>query len=286
MQCVGLSMIAQKTQGDRMISAFVICQNEELTIERCLRSLSFSSDIVVVDGGSTDSTVERIEQLITEGLPIRCFRRSWTGFSEQKNYALSLCRGPWVFSLDADEAATHGLALKVEKIVAESTSSPEITCFRVRREEFFLGEHLPGGPGCPSFQERLFLKEAVEYRGNIHEYPHLRFGRHGLIQEAILHSPLLDFEGVLRRMNTYTTLEARDRFSRGQRTSLAHAFLTFFSSFLRNYLVYGGFRGGKAGALWCFIESISRTMRHLKLWALQNRVREKALKVMAAETKT
>lgn len=260
---------------ESLLSAFVICNNEERTIARCIRSLGFADEIVVVDSGSTDQTLAILEKLRGEGFPLTVLSRAWTGFSDQKNFAMDQCKGPWIFSLDADEAATPELQCKVKEIVSHGTDG-DTTCYRVRREEFFLGTHLKGGPGCPSFQERLFLKDAVRYDGAIHEYPHLKRGKHGLIQEPILHNPYLDFEGVMRRMNSYTTLEARARFAAGQRTSLLHAFATCFSAFLKNFFVYGGYKSGRVGALWCFTDAISRTFRHLKIWALQYEYLKKA----------
>lgn len=258
-----------------MLSAFVICCNEEKTIGRCIRSLRFASEIVVVDSGSTDNTLAILEELSNEGFPLRVEHRAWTGFSDQKNHALQLCSGNWVFALDADEAVTPELERRVLQIVGAADAG-EVTCYRVRREEFFLGTHLPGGPGCPSFQERLFLKDAVKYAGVIHEYPKLQRGKHGRIDEPILHNPLFDVQSALHKINSYTSLEARERFQRGKRTSLAHALLTPFSAFLRNFVVYGGWKAGRVGAVYCCLDAISRAVRHLKLWALQNEFHQRA----------
>src|SRR5690606_7984947 len=111
--------------------------------------------------------------------------RNWTGFRDQKNYAMSLCTNPWIFTLDADEEASTELQKKVIEIINQESNS--ISCYRVRREEYFLGRHLTGGPGNPSFQERLSRKGSVEYIGSIHEYPMLLSGEYGLIQEKIYH---------------------------------------------------------------------------------------------------
>ncbi len=271
-----------------MLSAFVICHNEEKTIARCLQSLSFASEIVVVDSGSTDTTLSIVESLRLGGLPIRLETRRWSGFSDQKNFAMSLCQFPWIFTIDADEAATPRLQAKVLAIVngteaTKATKATGISCYRVRREEFFMGTHLKGGPGAPSYQERLFQNGKVRYIGAIHEYPAVQEGKMGVIHEPILHNPLFTLESALAKMNQYTTLEAHDRFAKGQRTSLLHAFATLFSALYKNFFVYGGYKSGKVGFIWAFLDATSRCFRHIKIWALQNELAQKGQQTLANE---
>jgi hypothetical protein len=141
----------------------------------------------------------------------------------------------------------------------------------VRREEYFLGKRLSGGPGNPSFQERLFKRDAVKYIGNIHEYPKVLYGDYGLIQEAIHHNPDFGIERFLDKMNRYTSLEAMDRVKEGKRSNLWHAFGTFISTFLKNYISYQGYKNGKEGLVLCFLEASSRSVRHFKVWAIQRK---------------
>lgn len=251
-----------------MLSAIVIAKNEERLIERAVTSLRFADEIVVVDAESSDQTAQ-----IAKGLGARVVTRAWTGFADQKNFAMEQARGPWIFALDADEAASPELGIMARKIV-ESYKAGNPVCYRVRREEYFLGRHLTGGPGNPSFQERLFLKEWVYYQGHVHEFPLIRSnapGGYGLIQEPIHHNPTFNTDRFLGKMNHYTTLEAKDRFSRGQRTSLFHAVGTFFTTFFKNYVSYRGYRNGWQGVILIFLESTSRSIRHFKILELQNK---------------
>jgi glycosyltransferase involved in cell wall biosynthesis len=245
-----------------MISVFVICFNEEKSIDRAIQSvLPLADELIVVDSGSTDQTLE----ILSKYRNVRVIHRNWTGFKDQKNFALILCSHPWVFAIDADEAASPELVTRIKKIV-EVANNP-VTCYRVRREEYFLGKHLKGGPGNPSFQERLFRKDAVEYVGTVHEYPVLKYGQYGLIQEVIHHNPEHGIERFLDKMNHYTSLEAKDRILAGKKSSLAHAFLTFLSTFLKNFFSYKGYKNGKEGLVLCFLEAFSRSVRHFKVWA-------------------
>ena len=87
-----------------------------------------------------------------------------------------------------------------------------------------------------------------------------------MVEEPIRHNPDLGVERFLVKMNHYTTLEALDRFSQGQRTTLLHAFGTFFTTFLKNGIRYRGFWNGREGFVLTVLESFSRVVRHLKLW--------------------
>jgi len=253
-----------------MLSAFIICFNEEETIKRAIDSLYFADEIIVVDSGSTDKTLE----IIGKNPKVKLFHRDWTGFSDQKNFAITSCNNNWIFSLDADEAVSSELAQKVLSIV-RSNETTEISCYRVRREEYFLGRHLTGGAGNPSFQERLYKKDAVFYKGAIHEYPRVKYGKYGLLQEPIHHNPNLSIERVLKKINAYTTLEASERFKLHEKTTLFHVFGTFFTTFMKNFITYKGFKNGKEGVALCFLEAFCRSIRHLKLWAMHREIRLK-----------
>jgi len=240
------------------ISACVIAQNEERSLGRCLQSLTFADEIIVVDGGSVDNTVQVAQQYG------RVVQQKFTGFTAQRNRALLEAKGDWVFFLDSDEEASPELARRLKTIAGESLNQHP-NCYSIRREEYFLGQKLNFGPGNPSHQWRFFKRAGVSFEGQVHEFPVFQGGI-GILEEPIHHWPDLAIDRFLVKMNHYTSLEAYDRFSQGQRTSLAHAVFTFFSTFLKNGVRYQGFRNGKVGLVLVLLESISRTVRHLKLW--------------------
>lgn len=241
------------------LTACVIARDEERTIERALRSLSFADEIVVVDGGSTDRTREIAARYAT-----RVIENPWRGFADQRNVALSSSRGEWVFFLDSDEQASEELGRRLRAIASDEPSRhPE--CYSIRRIEYFLGKELRFGPGNPSHQWRFFKRAGVSFEGEVHEFPRFK-GPVGRIEEPILHDPDLGIDRFLSKLNRYTTIEALDRFAQGQRTTLFHAFGTFFTTLLKNGVRYGGFLNGKAGLVLTALEAVSRVVRHLKLW--------------------
>ena len=251
---------SKAAQSTPVLSACVIVKNGEKTIERCLRSLEFADEIIVIDAQSTDRTVE-----IARKITSKVVSHPWQGFATQRNIALNHSSGRWVFFLDADEKAEPNLG-KILKQIAQEDPDKHPNCYSVKRVEFFLGKQLNYGPGNPSFQWRFFKKSGVRFEGEVHEFPRFEGGI-GLIQSTgIAHWPDLSVEHFLTKMNHYTTLEAVDRFTQGQRTSLWHAFGTFFSTFFKNGIRYRGFLNGKEGLVLITLESFSRVVRHLKLW--------------------
>jgi glycosyltransferase involved in cell wall biosynthesis len=256
-----------------VITACIISKNEEASIERAIRSLNGISDVLVVDAHSQDTTVE-----IAQRCGARVLQNAWTGFTDQRNFALKEAKGNWVFFLDADEAATPELIAALKKI-DEGHEVDHPHCYSIKRVEFFLGKELNYGPGNPSYQWRFFKKSKVHFVGEVHEYPKFE-GPIGTVKDAaIYHWPNLSVERFLTKLNHYTTLEALDRFAQGQRTSLFHAFFTFFTTFLKNGIRYRGFLNGRVGFVLVLLESFSRVVRHLKLWTYWQ-VYEKKLSIV------
>src|SRR5690606_35738230 len=91
------------------LSAYIICKNEAEWIAPCIRSLAACAEIVVVDSGSTDATLDVIRSLAREGFPIRLFERDWPGYSAQKQFALEQCTKEWCLCIDADERLSDDL---------------------------------------------------------------------------------------------------------------------------------------------------------------------------------
>ncbi len=241
------------------LTACIIAKNEEATIERALKSLSFADEIVVIDSFSTDQTLS-LSKKYTNAV----YQNQFKGFSDQRNFALSKCSGDWVFFLDADEETSPELGFKLKQIAIEPEEQHP-HCYSIKRVEYFLGKELNYGPGNPSHQWRYFKKNKVRFEGHVHEFP--RFdGGVGKIDFPIFHNPNLGIDRFLTKLNHYTTLEALDRFSQGQRTSLLHIVGTFLTTFFKNGIRYGGFLNGREGFILVLLESFSRVVRHMKLW--------------------
>jgi (heptosyl)LPS beta-1,4-glucosyltransferase len=248
------------------LSVLIIARNEEGLITRAVSSCAaFASEIVVVDANSTDGTVAR-----ATAAGARVVTREWTGFGDQRNFSLTQAKFDWVLVLDSDEAATPGLAAWLAGFFSSGRDRQAPWGYKIRRAEYFLGRRIHGACWNPSFQDRFFRRDKAKYVGVIHEYPEVDGGFVRAPEEAFIeHNPAVTVESFFEKMNRYTTIEARDRYDAGQRTSLPHLAVVFPATWARNYFKYKGYRDGAHGFVICLMEAVSRTVRHIKLWQLQ-----------------
>lgn len=252
------------------VSVLILARNEEGQIGRAVRSAAFAEEILVVDAFSSDRTVQ-----IAQELGARVVQRQWTNFSDQRNFSLEQAKNSWVLQLDADEAISPALVLWLENFFRNQCDVKQPYGYRIKRAEYFLGKRIYGACWNPSNQDRFFRKDKAKYVGKIHEYPEVEGGMSQAPEEAIIeHNPNVTVESFLEKMNRYTTIEAFDRFNQGQRTSKSHLAVVFFATWWKNFFYYKGYRDGVYGFVICLMEAVSRTVRHLKLWQIQEMHRQ------------
>lgn len=251
----------------RKLSAVLIVANEERTLRRALESLAWCDEIVVVDAKSADRTKAIATDRAAAWAPkLRFFEREWDGFRNQRNFALDQSTYDWVLCVDADEACTPELRVRLEALLAEAEPYPY---WKVHRQEYFLGRAIRYGVWNPSYQDRFFRKAGVRFVNEIHEYA--KYPEEGRrIHESLLHDPAFNPDRFLAKMNKYTTIEARDRVLAGQRTNLFRIVTAGPAMFFKNYLYYKAYRDGVHGVAISVLEGISRSVRHVKIWWMQN----------------
>jgi (heptosyl)LPS beta-1,4-glucosyltransferase len=258
-----------------MISTVVITKNEESNIARCLSSLTWSDEIVVVDAKSSDQTAAICtDPQAPWSKKIKFIQRDWINFNEQRNFAISQPKNDWLLVLDADEQCSPELAQKVMNLVKQGSS---IKGYKVKRIEYFLGKPIEYGIWNPSYQDRFFNRTNVRYVNEIHEYPVFQDSNGKFevrIHEPIYHSPHFDPEKFLYKMNVYTSIEAKDRFKAGQRTNAFRLLFAFPAMFLKNYFYYKAYRDGMHGFVISLLEGVSRVVRHVKIWRLMQENRK------------
>lgn len=251
----------------RKLSAVLITLNEERTVARALASLAWCDEIVVVDAKSGDRTKAVAGDPAAPWAPkLRWFEREWDGFRNQRNHALDRASHDWVLCVDADEECTPELRARLEAMLAEADPYPY---WKVHRQEYFLGRPIRYGVWNPSYQDRFFRKAGVRFVNEIHEYAkYPEPGRR--IHESLLHDPTFNPDRFLAKMNKYTTIEARDRVLAGQRTNVFRIVTAGPAMFFKNYLYYKAYRDGIHGVAISVLEGISRSVRHVKIWWMQN----------------
>ncbi len=247
------------------ISAFLVTLNEEEKLDRCLRSLGWCDEIIVVDSGSTDRTLA-----IAADHGCRVEHRDWRGFVEQKAHGLSLCRQPWVLNLDADEEVSPELQAQIEEVLTRDAAGgvPE-NGFELSRVVFYLGRWWRRGGWYPEWRLRLARREAVTWHGEEpHEHAEVE-GLRGRLSGELRHYTYRDVTDHVHRLNAYSSAAARALHARGRRASWGDLILRPKARFLKFYLLRRGYREGSAGLFVAALEAWYVFLKYLKLRELE-----------------
>lgn len=237
------------------ISALVVARDEAENLPGCLESLAWADEtVVVVDARSRDRT-EAIAREMASKVAVRAF----DDFARQRNAALGLASGEWVFAVDADERATPGLAAEVRRATAEAGPAG----YRVPIRSVVLGRPFRFSGTQHDRPLRLFRRELGRWVGTVHETVDLD-GPAGQIEAHLTHRTIPDMHTFLRKIDHYTTLEAI-RFQReGRPFRPVDLTLRPFWTFAKLYLGKQGFRDGMEGLAFCALSGLSVAVRHWK----------------------
>ncbi len=250
------------------ISVVLITKNEAHNIRECLESVSWCDRAIIVDSGSTDGTVE-----LARGLGAQVFETtSWPGFGPQKNLALSKADTEWVLSIDADERVTP--ALRDEILAAMASGNAD--AYEMPRLSRFCGRFIRHGGWYPDRLTRLFRRGKARFTDDIVHENVIADGPVGRLTEPLLHYTYDDFSQVLRKVDQYSSLGARQAFARGKTASPASAVVHGAWAFLRTYLLRRGFLDGAQGLGVALMNGQASYYKYIKLWLLQAQARQSA----------
>jgi glycosyltransferase involved in cell wall biosynthesis len=244
------------------VSVLVLARDEAHNLPGCLAAAGWADEvIVVVDRASSDQTAA-IARRGADLVAIRTF----DDFARQRNAALDLASGDWVFAVDADERATPELAAEVRRVIADPVA--QHTGYRVPIKSFILGRRFTHSGTQHDRPLRLFRRGYGRWVGAVHETVDLR-GTFGHLKNALEHSTIPDMQTFLAKINLYTTLEAL-KFQREGRMHTAVDFgIRPFWTFLKLYVAKQGFRDGIEGFLFCALSGFSVAVRTWKLRELK-----------------
>lgn len=244
------------------VSAIVITKNEADAIADALKSVSWADEIILVDAESTDDTVA-IARRFTDRVHVR----AWNGYAEQKNHAASLATHDWILSIDADERVPDDLAAEIRALLQ---TEPKLHGYRMPRVSFYLGRWVRTTDMYPDYQLRLYDRRHGGWEGaHVHESVKITTGKVGHLENELQHYPYKDLSEHLIRMDRYTTLAARQMFEKGKRATRLELLFHPPVAFVRNYILKGGFRDGKAGLIISLVNSYYVMLKFAKLWELQ-----------------
>jgi len=239
-----------------LLSVIIITKNEELNIRRCLQSVQFADEIIVLDSGSTDNTIA-IAREYTEHV----FSTDWQGYGEQKQRALLKARGVWVLNLDADESVSEAL----QKDIKQAMSSDAADAYRIAIRMNFYNKPLKYS-SSPKRHVRLFKRANAHYSNDIiHEKIILPQGiRIAKIKNPMMHHSFKDVSHVLYKMNKYSSYSAKTCIEKKKKANFARTLASTSWMFFRCYLLQRGFLDGRAGFLFAVFNAQGTFYRGVK----------------------
>jgi glycosyltransferase involved in cell wall biosynthesis len=250
------------------LTVVIITKNEEDKIARCLKSVKWADEIIVIDDLSTDRTAQICQEYGAKVIAHRCAGN----FDYQRNIGIEHSRGNWILQMDADEMVSPGLKAEIERLLH---SNCDYAGIEYKRKNYFLGQPLLFGGWHHDFL-RLFRKNAGRFTGSgVHESLEVK-GKIGRVNADMEHYISGNISQVIEKQNYYTSLGAqrlwRERGIVSEKEIKYHLTIKPLKLFWKTYVKKRGFRDGLHGLIYCLLDSISHFLKWAKYWEL---VREK-----------
>ena len=219
------------------VSVYIICQNEEKHIRRVLESVKNFDEIIIVDSGSTDQTLE-IARKYTD----KVYHQKWLGFSRQKEYAKNLCTKEWVLNLDADEEVTLDLTEEIINMIKKNQEDG----LDIKISSKYLGKF---NHPFSKFNRRVrfFRKSKGHYPEKLVHESIVIEGKVKKAQGFIFDYGTLDLKTHLYKINEYSTLRSEEKFAKGKKVSLLKLVFVFPLAFFKSFIIKRGFLNGRRG---------------------------------------
>lgn len=244
------------------ISVTIITKNESHNIERCLNSLSWADEIIVVDSGSTDNTLE-----ICKKFNCKTYSIEWMGFGKTKQFCVDKASNDWIFSIDADEVVSEDLKKAINNIDYDDS----IYGYYIKRKSFYLGRLINFSGWRNDYPLRLFNRKFGRFTLDIVHEQVIVEGKTKRINQFMFHHTYPDISSHLQKIDHYSRLGAEKQFARGKKSGIIKPLLRGFFKFLRTYFIKLGFLDGKEGFILACISSFGVSMKYYKLWELNRK---------------
>jgi glycosyltransferase involved in cell wall biosynthesis len=248
------------------LSVAMITMNEEANLPRTLKSIRWAEEIIVVDSGSQDRTIE-----IAQSFGARTSFHAFGGHGEQKNVALDLCTSDWILLLDADEVLTSELQTEIQQTLA---GEPQYGAYWIPRLNLYFGRWIRHGGFYPDHKLRLFRRGAARLSEGVGPHSTPQFsGLRGTLKHDMLHYAYPTLAIYLEHMNRYSSeiaqlLHQRGRDSKSLPAFLWNTVLNPAATFVYNYILRLGFFDGREGLLLHLNHSVYIHWKFIKAWRL------------------
>lgn len=256
------------SQPDKLpLSVVILTKNEEVFLERCLRSVSWADEQLILDSGSTDRTKE-----IAAALGAKVYEQNhWLGWSAQRTKAISLAQHDWVFVIDVDEVVTDELAAAIQAVMRQPRQNED--GYSIDRRDDFHGVLLPSIRRRSKLINcvRLFNRRYSAYDPTMIVHEEVRFtGKAIPLAGVLLHWRGWTINDQIASLNRYATIEAEALYSQGHRATMLSIAVRPILRFLWCYLAKGCCTKGIQGLNYSIVRAIGEYVRHAKLWEMEH----------------
>jgi glycosyltransferase involved in cell wall biosynthesis len=239
------------------ISVVIITLNEERIIEKCLSKLSFADEIIVIDSGSNDRTVE-----ICEKFGAKVFYNKFEGYGAQKQCAVSKTRNNWVLSLDADEILDDELIKAIPQ--ALDRKKENVVAYYIKGQHVFLNKKFKYGNQSNRYYLRFFNKTKGSFNADtVHESIIVK-GNTEKLNGSFLHYSYESLEDYFTKFNRYTSLYAQGKADKNKKYSFIQTIFKTKFEFFKIYFIDRNFMNGKAGFYWSLFSAFYVTVKCVK----------------------
>ncbi|MEW5838904.1 MAG: glycosyltransferase family 2 protein [Pseudomonadota bacterium] len=245
------------------LSVVLITLNEAARLAATLESVAWADEIIVLDAGSTDATVE-IARSYAGHVAVNA---DWQGFGVQKNRALDMATGDWVLSLDADERVSPELAAEIRA----ELHNPQADVYALPRLSSYLGREMRHGGWWPDEVVRLFKRGTARFSPDVVHERLLYAGTPARLNQVLRHESFNSLEQVLDKVNRYSSAGAEKLAAQGRKAGLGAAVGRALWMFLRTYIFKAGFLDGREGFMLAVSNAEGVYYRYLKLMLLNER---------------
>lgn len=249
------------------VSAVVLTKNEEKNIRRCLQSLRWCDEIIIIDDNSNDNT-----EKIVKDLKAKIFKKSLNqNFSRQRNFGLKKAKHSWVLFIDADEEVTKELSNEIKSELDNKNTN--IKGYFLKRKDKFLKKWLRFGETSKIQLLRLASKDAGKWQGRIHETWEIK-GETKTLQNPLIHNRDIDLGQFLERIDQYSTIRANQLLKQKKQAKLFQIIIFPLGKFMHNFFLRLGFLDGVHGFILAAMMSLHSFLVRAKLYLL-NKVNRK-----------
>jgi glycosyltransferase involved in cell wall biosynthesis len=243
------------------LTVIIAAKNEEQNIAECIASVKFADEILVLDSGSTDTTVS-----IAQKAGSKVHHTDWPGYGAQQLRGIRLAKSDWILSLDADERITAELQTEILNAIHEA----HVDGYRLPRSSSFCGQFIKAGGWTPDYTLRLVRRSKAGFTDHfLHAHMTVE-GSKADLKNPLIHYSYRTLDDVLEKLNRYSKGAALDAAKDGQTSGLFKAIAKGFWAFFRTYFLRAGFVDGRMGLVLALFNGQTTYYKYLRLYLNQN----------------